>query len=198
MLIPISGTIVIGATVAIGRSGQNGTAPAAGKVRQREHSRSATGHARSEVHSPSTMASEAAVRAKVRAVLRRRTPRPLAIEGPSGAGKTRLLREEAPESGYPRWCSAREIVDEAVEAIRGERYSEFEAALAMDPRPLVIEHLEDLRAKVRTRAELRRALHLRAAKGGATILTLTSGRSRTEIVRWLARWADVTSLGRSA
>jgi len=46
-----------------------------------------------------------------------------------------LLRGEAPEAGHRRWCSAREIVDEAVEAIRGERYSEFEAALAMDARP---------------------------------------------------------------
>ena len=60
----------------------------------------------------------------------------------------------------------------------------------------MIEHIEDLRAKPQTRAELRRALLLRAAEGGATILTLTAGRGRSEMVRWLGGWTDVVSLDR--
>jgi hypothetical protein len=142
------------------------------------------------------MANPDTVRAKVRAVLLRRTSRTLAIEGPSGAGKTRLLREVTAEAGPAWWCAATDLVQEAVDALRGDRYAAFTTSLATDPRPLVIEHIEDLRAKPRTRAELRRALLLRAAEGRATILTLTTGRGRSEIMRWLARWADVASLDR--
>ena len=68
------------------------------------------------------------------------------------------------------------------------------ATLATDPRPLVVEHLEDLRGKPSTREELRRLLVLRAANGGATVLTLTAGRDDAEIVKWLDGWADVASL----
>jgi hypothetical protein len=58
----------------------------------------------------------------------------------------------------------------------------------------VVEHLEDLRGKPSTREELRRLLAIRAARGGATVLTLTAGRGDTEIVGWLDGWADVVSL----
>jgi hypothetical protein len=58
----------------------------------------------------------------------------------------------------------------------------------------VVEHLEDLRGKPRTREELRRLLLLRAAHGGATLLTSTGGRGHAEIVRWLGTWADTVSL----
>lgn len=145
---------------------------------------------------PNDMASALAVGRKVRAALRRGTSRPLAIEGPSGAGKTRLLRGLAAEADPAWWCSAKDLVEEAVEAMRGDRYPAFKAAVATDTRPLMIEHIEDLRAKPQTRAELRRVLLLRAAEGGATILTLTAGRGRSEMVRWLGRWAEVVSLDR--
>jgi len=45
-----------------------------------------------------------------------------------------------------------------------------------------------------TLEELRRLLVLRAANGGATVLTLTAGRDDADIVRWLDGWADVASL----
>jgi chromosomal replication initiation ATPase DnaA len=127
-------------------------------------------------------------------LLRRKAIRPLAIEGRSGSGKTQLLRELWPEAQLTRWSSARDLIDEAVEAVRADRYAAFEEAMATDERPLVVEHIEDLRAKPRTREELKRALCLRAAGGRPTVLTLTTGRGRSEIVRWLGRWADLTSL----
>jgi chromosomal replication initiation ATPase DnaA len=144
------------------------------------------------------MPTTAGVKLKVRTALRSRPSRPLAIEGRSGVGKTRLLRELAADAEGWWWCSARDYVEDAVEAVRAERYSTFVSAVATDARPLVIEHIQDLRAQPRTRAELRHALLLRAAAGGTTILTLTTGRSRREIVRWLGRWADVVELARSA
>jgi hypothetical protein len=58
----------------------------------------------------------------------------------------------------------------------------------------VVEHLEDLRGKPRTREELRRLLRLWAANGGATLLTSTGGRGHAEIARWLGGWADIVSL----
>ena len=94
----------------------------------------------------------------------------------------------------PVWYSAVDLVERVVEALRCEGYAALRAALATDPRPLVVEHLEDLRAKPSTREELRRLLVIRAARGGATVLTLTAGRGDTEIVRWLDGWADVVSL----
>jgi hypothetical protein len=103
------------------------------------------------------MAKPTAVKAQVQAQLRRKRPRPLAIEGPSGARKTRLLRELA-EAAPVWWCTARGLADEAVEAMRADRYVAFEKAVATDARPLVIEHIEDLRTKPRTRMELRRVL----------------------------------------
>jgi len=66
--------------------------------------------------------------------------------------------------------------------------------LAADARPLVVEHLEDLRGKPRTRKELRRLLLGRAANGGVTLLTLTAARGTARTLRWLGGWADVVSL----
>jgi len=142
------------------------------------------------------MPTTAGVKLKVRTALRSRPSRPLAIEGRSGAGKTRLLREMGAGAEGWWWCSARDYAEDAVEAVRAERYPKFVSAVATDARPLVIEHIEDLRARPRTRTELRRALLLRAAAGGTTILTLTTGRGRREIVRWLGQWADVVELAR--
>jgi hypothetical protein len=44
--------------------------------------------------------------------------------------------------------------------MRGDRYRAFTNALAVDPRPLVIEHLEDLEGKPRTREEQSRGVVL--------------------------------------
>ena len=108
-----------------------------------------------------------------------------------------LLRAVTAEADLePLWCSAIDLVRELVEAIRGDRYAAFQTAVATDRRPLVVEHLEDLRGKPRSRAELRHLLLLRTAAGGATILTLTVGRGCPEIVRWLGGWADIVSLDR--
>jgi hypothetical protein len=139
-----------------------------------------------------------ALKKKLTAVIRRVASRPLVIEGVSGAGKTRLLRELLPDAGAARFCTARDLVEEAVLALRENRYEAFEADLAAETRPLVIEHIEDLRGKVETRAELRRALLIRAAARRPTILTLTTGKGRSQVVRWLGRWADLASIRPSA
>ena len=94
----------------------------------------------------------------------------------------------------PVWYSAVDLVERVVEALQCKGYAALRAALATDPRPLVVEHLEDLRGKPSTCEELRRLLVLRAASGGATVLTLTAGRDDAEIVGWLDGWADVASL----
>src|SRR5215470_3133287 len=140
------------------------------------------------------MASASHVRARIRAVLGHQSRRLLAIEGRSGAGKTRLLRELLPTGEATRWLTARDLVDAAVRAIVDDRYATFESAFVTDQRLLVIEHVEDLRGKPRTRAEVERAVRLRAAAGGTTLLTLTTGRNTNELRRWLSDWADLTSL----
>lgn len=142
----------------------------------------------------SGVATVAEVTARSRAVLDRRGSRPLVVEGPSGAGKTTLLRAVTAEAGPCWWWTAADFAYEAAEAIRGARHRSFTSTLVADPRPLVIEHLEDLEGKTRTREELERALLVRAERGGATILTLTAGRGRAETLRWLSPWADIVSL----
>lgn len=141
------------------------------------------------------MPAAAKIRPRVVAVLSHRPSRPLAIMGRTGVGKTTLLRAVAAEAeAEPVWCSAVDLVDQIVEALRCDVYDAWRDALVTDPRPLVVEHLEDLRGKPRTREELRHLLLLRAAKGGATLLTSTGGRGHAEIVGWLGGWADFVSL----
>jgi chromosomal replication initiation ATPase DnaA len=141
------------------------------------------------------MPTAAQIRPRVAAALTHRPGRPLAITGRTGGGKTTLLRALAAEGGLlPVWCPAVDLAARLAEALRREGYPAFRAALAADPRPLVVEHLEDLRGKPRTREELRELVLLRAANGGASILTLTTGHGHAEIVRWLRGWAEVVSL----
>ena len=142
------------------------------------------------------MPTAADLKPRVVAALCDRPRRPLAIYGRSAVGKTTLVRAVAAEGDIqPLWHSALDLVERVVEALRGDRYPALRDALTVDPRPLVVEHLEDLRGKPRTREELQGLLVLRAARGGATVLTLTAGRDDAEIVRWLEGWADVASLG---
>jgi chromosomal replication initiation ATPase DnaA len=141
------------------------------------------------------MPTAAEIRPRVIAALSHRPCRPLAIAGRTGVGKTALLRALAAEADVePAWCSAVDLVEQVVEALRCDVYDAWCDALVTDPRPLVVEHLEDLRGKPRTREELRRLLRLRAAKSGATLLTSTRGRGHAEIVKWLGGWADFVSL----
>ena len=152
-------------------------------------------HARPGHYTRRAMPTAADIRPRVVAALSDRPCRPFAISGRTGVGKTTLLRAVTAEGDIePVWCSAVDLVERVVGALRCEGYAALRAALATDPRPLVVEHLEDLRGKPRTREELRRLLVLRAARGGATVLTLTAGRDDTEIVGWLDGWADVVSL----
>ena len=144
------------------------------------------------------MPTAARIRPRVAAALSRRPCRPLAITGRTGAGKTTLLRALVAEADIePVWCPAVDLAERVVEALRCDRYAALRAALAADPRPLVVEHLEDLRAKPRTREEIRQLLLSRAANGAASLLTLTAGPGDAEIVRWLGGWADVVSLDRA-
>jgi chromosomal replication initiation ATPase DnaA len=152
-------------------------------------------HARPGHYTRRAMPTAADIRPRVVAALSDRPCRAFAISGRTGVGKTTLLRAVTAEGDLePVWYSAVELVERVVEALRCEGYAALRAALATDPRPLVVEHLEDLRGRPSTREELRRLLLLRAARGGATVLTLTAGRDDTEIVGWLDGWADVVSL----
>jgi len=144
------------------------------------------------------MPTAARIRPRVAAALWGRPCRPLAITGRTGAGKTTLLRALVPKGDLEAaWCPAVDLVDRVIEAFRCDRYDAFRAALVTDPRPLVIEHLEDLRGKPRTRDEIRRLLLSRAANGAASILTLTTGPGGVQIVTWLGGWADIVSLDRA-
>jgi len=58
---------------------------------------------------------------------------------------------------------------------------------------VVVEHLEDLRGKPRTRAELCFLLKT-ASQRRPVLLTLTRARRDGEVLRWLRGWADVVSL----
>jgi hypothetical protein len=169
--------------------------PARERLRNRAHEVRHLAHARPGHYTRRAMPTAADIRPRVVAALSDRPCRPFAISGRTGVGKTTLLRAVTAEGDLePVWYSAVDLVERVVEALRCDRYAALRAALATDPRPLVVEHLEDLRGKPSTREELRRLLVLRAASGGATVLTLTAGRDDAEIVRWLDGWADVVSL----
>lgn len=119
-------------------------------------------------------------------------PRPLAIRGRSGSGKTSLLRSVVRQSGREAvWGTARELVEQLAEAVRSGRYEPYRAALIDDVRPLCIEHLEDLHGKPVTRGEVRRLLEDRATRGRATLLTLTGARGDVEVLEWLESWAEL-------
>jgi chromosomal replication initiation ATPase DnaA len=122
-------------------------------------------------------------------------PRPLAIRGRTGTGKTTLLRSVVRKSGCDVvWGTAVELVGQLAEAIRSDRYEDYRAALVDDGRPLCIEHLEDLRRKPVTRHEVRQLLESRAARGHPVLLTLTSARGDAEVVEWLESWAELLLL----
>lgn len=170
-------------------------APFLGRPGLRRAASSALAVGRPGYYTPLTMPTATAIRPRVVAAFSGRPRRPLAIMGHSGVGKTTLLRAIAAEADLDAiWYSAVDLIEQVVEALRGDRYEALRDAVVTDPRPLVVEHLEDLRRKPRTREELRQVLLVRADKGGATLLTSTCGRGHAEIVRWLNGWADVVSL----
>jgi hypothetical protein len=118
--------------------------------------------------------------------------RRLALVGRSGCGKTALLREVLDGRKIePRWMTARDLVDTIADAIRRGTQDRILTALGGEVRPLVVEHLEDLRAKPRTLEELRRLLEVRTHNGGAAFLTLTTRPGSGDVARWLAQHADV-------
>jgi chromosomal replication initiation ATPase DnaA len=118
--------------------------------------------------------------------------RPVCVAGQSGIGKTTHLRAAFRASNQdPRWTTAREAVDEMVAALRADRYGCWREGLENDPRPLVMEHVEDLRGKPRTMEELRRCMERRLSHGGVTILTLTLEPGADDVLAWVSQCADV-------
>lgn len=117
---------------------------------------------------------------------------PLALIGRSGCGKTTLLRAALDAAGVePMWTTARALADTIVEAIRRDAHDEAFAALADEPRPLVIEHLEDMHGMTRTLEELRLLVEQRRRRGFSVFLTLTTRPGAEGVARWLARHAEV-------
>jgi chromosomal replication initiation ATPase DnaA len=121
--------------------------------------------------------------------------RPLAIVGPSGCGKSTLLRGAMRARGLePLWLTGFELVNDLVEAIREDRLGAFRDGVAADPRPLVVEHLEDLKGKRRTQVEVQRLFEERVERGNGVLLTLTIGRGAEGVVGWLGQFAEVRRL----
>jgi hypothetical protein len=92
------------------------------------------------------------------------------------------------------WCSARDLADEMVAAARADRVTSYGSSFAADPRPVCIEHLEDLRGKPRTRHELRHLLQ-HAAERRPVLLSLTRSRNDADVLAWLRSWAEVHCVG---
>jgi hypothetical protein len=85
-----------------------------------------------------------------------RTHRPL------GSGKTSRLRAAFHTCGVePLWTTARDAAGEIVEALQAHHYEPWREAFVSDPRPLVVEHMEDLHGRTRTLEELRQVLVMR-------------------------------------
>jgi hypothetical protein len=129
--------------------------------------------------------------------LSRPSGRPLALKGRSGSGKTTLLRRAT--GGIAKeavWLSAFDLVQGLSEAIREDRLSSYCEAFLQDERPLCVEHLEDLRGKPRTRAELERLLRS-ASRRRPVVLTLTLSSGDKEVARWLRTWTTLLSMPRS-
>ena len=142
----------------------------------------------------SPVALAAALAPEVVDALYRPRRRPLVLCGRTRSGKTTLLREAARTAGRRAvWCSAFDMSNELAEAIRGGVHESYTAALVGDPRPLCVEHLEDLRDKPRTREELRHLLG-RVAPRRPVLLTVTRRRGDAELVRWLRSWTELRSL----
>lgn len=120
----------------------------------------------------------------------------MAVCGRSGSGKTRLIRGVAREGRVePTWTTAFALATEMTEAVREGRYERYRAGFTSNRRPLVLEHVEDLRGKPVTRGEVRRLLMERAANDCPTLLILTTGsQGDGEILEWLASWTEVRSL----
>lgn len=89
------------------------------------------------------------------------------------------------------WTTARALADTIVDAIRRGAHDEVLATLVDEPRPLVIEHLEDVRGMPRTLEELRLLLEARRRRGLPVFLTLTTRPGAGDIARWLVRHAEV-------
>ncbi len=135
------------------------------------------------------------VRAIVERAVSSRTRRPLSLAGRSASGKTTLLREAlASRAGDARWTTARDLVDEVVEALRSDRFDAYRQAFASDPQPLVVEHVEDLGGKTLTMDELRRLVDGRVLQGHPVILTLTVDRGTDGVLEWLRRFTRVIRL----
>lgn len=119
----------------------------------------------------------------------------LTVRGRSRAGKTTLLRRAASECGVePIFRPAFDLAVEMTDAMRHGRFERYRGELTAEERPLVVEHLEDLKGKPATREELRRLLQSRRDEGHVTLLTLTDGRGDAEVVEWLEGWSEVLRL----
>ena len=130
--------------------------------------------------------------------LSRSEKRALCLMGPSGAGKTTTLREILQSRGVEaRWAAARELVGEMVEALRAGDWERWVEALASDPRPLVLEHAEDLQGRPRTMEELHHLLDRRLSRGHPVLITVTLSAACEDVVAWLSQCADVIRMGRS-
>jgi hypothetical protein len=117
-------------------------------------------------------------------------PRLVCVAGRAGVGKTAHLRAAFQPSGRAaRWTTARDAADEMAAAMRANRYESWCEALESDPHPLVVEHLEDLRGRPRTLAELRRCVERRLSRGGTTILTLTLTAAADDVLDSVSRYA---------
>jgi hypothetical protein len=76
-------------------------------------------------------------------------------------------------------------------AVRADRYERWCEVLESDSRPLVMEHLEDLRGGPRTLEEVRRCLERRLSHGGTTILTLTLTVAADDVLDSVSPYAGV-------
>lgn len=147
------------------------------------------------VVSSTPMGNPARLTPSLLAALVRRGGPPFALEGVSGCGKTRLLRSVTASAAPDTvWCSARDLADEMVAATRADRLKSYRSGFVADPRPVCIEHLEDLRGKPRTRDELRHLLQLASARR-PVLLSLTRSRNDADVLSWLRSWAEVHCLG---
>lgn len=86
--------------------------------------------------------------------------------------------------------SALDLVQGLTAAMREERLVSYCDTLTEDERALCIEHLEDLRGRPCTRAEVERVLRL-AAPRRSILLTLTHAKGDREVVRWLRSWTTL-------
>jgi hypothetical protein len=121
--------------------------------------------------------------------------RPVCVVGPSGSGKTTHLRAVfAADERAPVWTTARDTVDSLVAAMRQDPAARWQAAFTDEPRPVVVEHLEDMRGRLRTMDVLRDVFEMRASLGHRTVLSLTLGPGAEAVLAWVKDFADVIPL----